>query len=127
MNYLDLLPEEVVDKIYYGFATKIQKRWQKHSGRKVVAAQLRDSLYEVYFPGMEPSVEIIDPHTSHIIDYSTKVLSGRESQTEREQWILFINRVQHELSYNEYMDGPGAIYYNHTEIAIRLLEAKLNV
>ena len=129
MNYLELLPQELVDYIYQIIARQIdaahkfQKCWKKYRAPKIVAAQLRDSVYEEFrtFPGMESEIDVMNPYTADVIVYSAKVLSGRE---ERHKWIMFLRRVEQGLWENQWTGGPGARYYNRSEIAFEVLKTK---
>ena len=130
MNYLELLPQELVDYIYQIIARQIdaahkfQKCWKKYRAPKIVAAQLRDSVYEDPLPGIEPGINVMNPSTSAVIVYAAKVLSGRE---EKHEWVLFLSRVAHGLWEDQYTGGPGARYYNRSEIALEVLKTKFNV
>lgn len=129
MNRLESLPRELREYIYdlrdvilSDTATKIQKKWLKYRAPKVAAEQLRDSVYELMTTdadGLE--IDVMNPHTVQVIEYVATVLSGKE---ERYEWTLFLSAITRGLWEDQFTGGPGARYYNRTEIALNTLRQK---
>ena len=128
MNFFYSLPEEILNIIYNirdnHVAYKFQKCWKKYHGKKIVAIQLREAIYDYVLPQIEPLVDVMCPHTANVLEYIVKVFSGKEKKSE---WLLFIERVEFGLWVDEYTGGPGAPYYIRTDIALDTLKVKLNL
>mgnify|MGYP004188593363 CR=1 FL=1 len=63
------------------------------------------------------------PSNARIMEYCAKVVTGKHH---RGFWKFIIQQIQFGLFKDEYTGGPGAIYYNRTEIACDKLVKKLN-
>lgn len=119
MNRLELLPKELCNYIYFLRDTnaiiKIQKRWQKYRAPKIIAMTLACGCYSQY----ESLPDISSPHTANVMEYMLNVLSGKEKG-----WHSFFIDMEEVLLRDEYMGGPGAIYYDRIERAYMRIKKK---
>jgi len=122
MNRLELLPKEISNYIYFLRDTnaiiKIQKRWHKYQAPKIIAMTLASGCYSL----IDSMPDISSPHTANVIEYMVNVLSGRE-----EGWDSFFIDMEQVLWRDEYMGGPGAIYYDRIESGFMKIKTKFMV
>ena len=113
------------NKIRQTAAKMIQKQWNKFQAPKQTTIYLWEKLkadnpddWESDYPSM------IFPETARLIDFTNKVLSGKENQ---KYWAPLFSFISYGLWINEYAGGPGAVYHNKIDDSIESLEKKFNV
>lgn len=97
----------------------IQKNWNKYFARIESAIEIALEL-EVDQDG---TFLVMWPSNATIMEYCAKVVTGKHN---RGFWKFIIQEIQLGLYKDEYIGGPGSIYYNRTEIACDILVKKLN-
>lgn len=120
-----LLIIEKRNKIRQTAAKVIQKQWNKFQAPKQAAIYLWERLkaenpddWESDYPSM------IFPETARLINFTTKVLSGKENQ---KYWSLLFSSISYGLWINEYVGGPGAIFHQKIQNDLKTLENKFNM
>ena len=97
----------------------IQKIWNKYLAKIENAIEVALEL-QVNVDGI---FLVSCPSTSRIMEYCANVVNRKHH---RAFWEFIIEQIQIGLFREEFTGGPGAIYYNRTEIACDKLIKKLN-
>ncbi len=97
----------------------IQNTWNKYLAKIENVIEVALEL-EVNVDGI---FLVSSPSTSRIMEYCAKVVNRKHH---RAFWEFIIEQIQIGLFREEFTGGPGAIYYNRTEIACDKLIKKLN-
>lgn len=97
----------------------IQNTWNKYLAKIEnvieVALELQVNVDGIFL--------VSSPSTSRIMEYCANVVNRKHH---RAFWEFIIEQIQIGLFSEEFTGGPGAIYYNRTEIACDKLIKKLN-
>ena len=97
----------------------IQNTWNKYLAKIENVIEVALEL-EVNVDGI---FLVSSPSTSRIMEYCANVVNRKHH---RAFWEFIIEQIQIGLFREEFTGGPGAIYYNRTEIACDKLIKKLN-
>ena len=127
MNYFDILPDDLQNEVFTirnnNSVNTIINAWYQYVGKKIVAAQLLlDNIIGARY--VRPYINIFNNHTSIILDYCYKVLTGRES----DWWLKQFNIIEaFTTEHNYYGLGNDAEYYNKIVMTLDKLKQKFNL
>jgi len=122
MNYWDILPRELQDKVLGFPATTIQKKLRgwiapaKQSFKFVNGLMVQKS--------QDHTINTMSPRTWEIINYCSKhARIGGDEQF----WPCFISAIEYDLWLNHYTGGPGSFYHTCIELEVPVLELRLGL
>ena len=88
----------------------------------------KNAAYEMISPFMDPerddTISVMIPQMAQITEFCVKVLSGKENP---QFWKAVLEKLTEKLWLDQYSGGPGAKYYNRTEVAVDKLCLKFNM
>ena len=117
MDYFTNLPIDIQIYIYkIRLANQLQNSWNKYYQPKIIAIKLAKIAWNGDY-----ELDVYNSYTCKIIEYTARVLNGKENAEFWHQWIDFID---FSLQINEFTGGPRAKYYNRSETAYNILRDK---
>ena len=131
MNYFYELPEVLQEKILdireNYMANMIQKLWFRYNSRFTALILLSNKCY-YYHEDNNPIIDISCKKTAEIIEYIAKKLTEENQNNSSyysNKWYNFLNDISEGLDEEEYIGGPGAVYYNRVENAYNTIIIKM--
>ena len=131
MNYFYELPEVLQDKILdirdNNMANMIQKLWFRYNSRFAALIDLSNNCY-YYDEHYSSILEISCKKTAEIIEYIAKKLTVENQNNScyfSNKWYKLLNDISEGLEEEEYIGGPGAVYYDRVENAYNRIIIKI--
>ena len=122
MDYFNNLPSDIQTYIYQiRLANQLQNSWNKYCQPKIIAMELAKIAWNGDYELDVYELDVYNPYTCKIIEYTARTLTGKENAEFWYQWIEFID---FSLQIDEFTGGPGSKYYNRSEIAYNILRDK---